>query len=129
MEFMKTSTNHWCEKENKTNLLRYLKFIENEIPENEREEFLNVIENEFSDKSFDFQKYKDKFNFEKYGTNVIKALYIWNPEENIKTTKSYKDFYSRVEESIIDVDLFLMNLASSSKTDNDESESWFDNIK
>lgn len=112
-----------------SNLFRYVSFIKDQIPEDERDKFLKVIETEFSEKPFDFKKYMSVFKFEKFSTNLLRALYIWDPINNKKTTKSYKDFFSRVEESIIDMDMFLANLANEQKdVTSDQYSSWVENI-
>lgn len=78
-----------------TTLGRYLRNNADEVPEQFRNDFLTVINNEFKDKSYDFDKYKDKFPITNFGDKVILALYYWNPEDpdiGKKITSQYNSF-------------------------------------
>jgi hypothetical protein len=116
------------EKKEQTNLLRYLITYRDQIPENMREKFLKLIETEYENEPFRFKKHLEEFTFEKFGQNIIKALYVWDPKNNTKTTKSYKEFFTRAETSIIDVDSFLSGLTTQVDEKEVDYSKWVENI-
>jgi hypothetical protein len=116
------------EKKEQTNLLRYLITYRDQIPENIREKFLKLIEIEYETEPFSFKKHLGEFTFEKFGQNVIKSLYVWDPKNNTKTTKSYKEFFTRAESSIIDIDSFLSGLTTQDDEKEVDYSKWVENI-
>jgi hypothetical protein len=66
-------------KEQVSNLVKTIKFYNNEIPEKYRNEFFEYIEKLKFD-NFDF--YTSKYDVEELGDNIIKSLYIWNESDN-----------------------------------------------
>ena len=112
-------------KSKQSNISRIINSFRNEIPEEHIDEFLKVIDT-LSDQAFDFEKNKNLFKWEKFGHNVIKCLYVWDPVKNENLKNSYKDLFIRVEDSMLDVDIFLSTLYSKDETkkeeDNEESQ-------
>ncbi|MHA1801183.1 MAG: hypothetical protein ACTSWJ_05540 [Candidatus Heimdallarchaeaceae archaeon] len=88
------------ERKTTNNILRICKYYDDEVPTEFKEEFYKSLEN-FSDKVFDFEN--SAFSLDEFGENIIKALYIWNPEKN----KNYKEFFSSVEQEVMEKDLIL----------------------
>ena len=102
------------ERKIKNNILRICKHYDDEVPDEIKEEFINFIEN-MSDKRLDFTKFP--FPIEEFGENIIKALYLWDPEKH----KNYKEFFSLIEEEAMTKNLIIAKLK---KTDSDETSDW-----
>jgi len=107
-----------------SNIYRYINHYNKQIPENVREEFLKYVEDNLNDISFNFKS--TKFKLEQFGKEIIIALNVWDPENNKLIKNSYKDFYLRIENSCLDVNLFLSGIATDeSKV---EIEDWGINV-
>jgi hypothetical protein len=87
-----------------TNLLRWIKFKINEVPEKTQKKFSKYIE-KLEDNEYDFSN--NLFQEDEFGDNIVKGLYIWNssPEKKMK----YTDFAVQIEECI-SKDLILSKL-------------------
>jgi hypothetical protein len=109
--------------EHGNNLLRVIKsqFIK-EVPEQYRDDFIKYL-SEFDNKKFDIN---DKtFPIEEFGDNVIKALYLWDPEKDDIIKKSYKEFFLKVENELMERDLILSKIKIKEETDvPKESSDW-----
>lgn len=84
-----------------SNLTRIIKFYDSEIPDEVKSKFTEYIE-KFSNKKYDFKN--SGFDLDLFGENIVKALYIWNPEIN---SKNYKEFFSSVESELMSKDLII----------------------
>lgn len=111
---------------NTLNLYRLVKQYRNEIPEKYRTEFLDMIQ-ELGNNKIDLSKIK--FPLEIFDENIIKALYIWKPEEDIKITTNFKYFFEKFENEIMTKDLILakINIKDEDKTENNEWDE-FENL-
>lgn len=94
--------------EHGNNLVRIIKsqFIK-EVPESYRDAFIEYL-SEFDNKRFDISD--KKFPIEEFGDNVIKALYLWDPEKDDTIKKSYKEFFLKVENELMDRELILSKI-------------------
>lgn len=90
------------------NLFRVVKsqFI-NEVPEKYRDDFLKYL-SEFDNKKFDLTD--TSFPIDEFGDNVIKALYLWDPENDQSITKNYKQFFLKIENELMERDLILSKI-------------------
>jgi hypothetical protein len=96
-------------------LLRVIKsqFI-NEVPENYRDDFIKYLST-FDNKKFDMT---DKtFPIDEFGDNVIKALYLWDPENDEDSVKSYKQFFLKIENELMQRDLILSKIKIKEEND------------
>jgi len=78
---------------NETNLGRFLRNHDKQIPQELKDEFLTIINTEFKDKSYDFKKYKNKFKLQEFGDDILIALYFWKPQDP-ETGKNLTGLYS-----------------------------------
>jgi len=90
------TTNPKVKKE--TNLSRFVKFFDSDIPDQYKDEFKTYIEG-LENKNFDFQKCK--FPLDEFGEDVLKGLYNWKPEDDIKISQNYTYFFERFENEIM----------------------------
>jgi len=79
----------------------------NEIPEQHRDSFMKYII-ELDNKKFDL--HNSEYPIDEFGDNVIKALYLWDPESDPTIVKNYKSFFLKVESELMDRDLILSKL-------------------
>ena len=88
-----------------TNLLRWIKFKINEVPEKTQKKFMKHIEELGYDSDYAFSN--NSFQEDEFGENIVKGLYVWNssPEKKMK----YTEFAVQIEECI-SKDLILSKL-------------------
>jgi hypothetical protein len=100
-------------KHSASNLERLIRtqFID-EVPEQYRESFMKHITELGSDK-FDLEN--TDFPIDEFGDNVIKSLYLWDPESDPVVAKNYKQFYLKVEQEIMERDLILAKVKTKEK--------------
>ena len=105
-----------CENNKVSNLLRVVKsqFID-EVPEQYRDNFMKHL-TDLGDNKFDLTN--TDFPIDEFGDNVIKALYLWDPENDPSIAKNYKQFYMKIEEEIMERDLILTKIKSSDEYKN-----------
>jgi len=101
-----------------TSLSRFANWAKEDIPEKFREDFLKYVE-ELGEKRFDFSK----FPLEEFGEQIVKALYIWNPEKN-ERHRSYKDFQAEVQSWTQTKEQILTQI----KTPKEEGDGWLSEI-
>jgi hypothetical protein len=90
------------------NLVRIISSqFKDEIPEKYREDFINYL-SEFDDKKFDLND--TEFPIDEFGDNVIKALYLWDPENDPAISKNYKSFFVKIENELMERDLILSKI-------------------
>jgi len=56
---------------------------------------------------------------EEFGDDVIKALYVWDPESDPKITKNYKELLRRIETEIMEKDQILAAVKESVTSSDD----------
>jgi len=109
-------------KRTDSNILRYVKFFDNEIPENEKEEFYRYIE---SLKVTDDVEYS-KFNLSYFGDNIVKGIYEWNESPNRE--EIYTTYFSKCEQTI-NKRLILNKVGIEVKNEEtSENEDWLSEI-
>jgi len=101
---------------NKTsNLHRFVKHFSDEIPENIRTEFISYIEI-LDKKKFDVSEIN--YAIEEFGENILKGLYLWNPDEDNKIAINYKYFFEKYENEIMTKDLIIAKMRNTEPTIN-----------
>ncbi len=75
-----------------SNIERAIMFHKEDIPEKYRQPFIEFMK-EFAEKKFNFIT---TFPLEEFGQNIIRALYIWDPEDP-KLSKNYKNLLKQIE--------------------------------
>jgi len=91
-------------------LFRVVNTLKKDIPEKYREEFLEWLEN-FKDKNFVFD---DKYPYAEFGDDIIKALYVWKPEDDPKLAKSLKHYQTQIEKELMEKS-YILSLESSNE--------------
>jgi len=110
------------EKKKESNVLKTVKFFNNEVPERYRKEFFEYIENLKND-NYNFQN--GKFESEELGENIVKTLYVWNESE--KKEEPLTTFRSKLEECILTKELIIVGqIKQENKENNDEWNLEFD---
>jgi hypothetical protein len=89
--------------EKKNHLIRVIGTYEHDIPEKYRQEFMTFLE-DFSEKNFDFS---GDFPYQEFGDDVIKALYVWKPEDNLRIKNSLKYYQMKVEDEVMEKQYIL----------------------
>jgi len=109
-------------KEKTSNIVRFVTHYRNEIPEQHRENFLLWIK-AVVDMNFTFDDCE--FPLAEFGGNIIKGLYLWKPEDDPKLTTSYKYFWSKFEDCLLDKSHILaLDEKVQEKKDNDWDEAF-----
>ena len=102
-----------------TNLERIVRGdIINEVPDQYREKFQSYIK-ELGNKNFKFGK---EFPYDEFGDEIIKVLYVWNPEDDDKLSKNFAYFTKRFAEVIHTKETIL----AGNKQEIKETGSWDD---
>jgi len=112
-------------KEKSSNILRFVTHFRSEIPEQYREEFLEWIK-KFKDTNFTFDDCK--YPLAEFGSNIIKGLYLWKPEDDKKILTNYKYFWSQYEECMLEKD-HILALDQKSDTKTDDWSNVFDQVQ
>ena len=94
------------------NLERVVKYFIDDIPDQYKESFVNHIKDKGNVK-FDFIT---TFPLEEFGEKIIRALYVWEPEEDPKVVQNYKyllktSFNSLITSSTIRILTLMMRVA------------------
>jgi len=95
------------EKYSSGNLVRIVNFYKDEIPEQYRDGFIKYIE-EVGNNKIDFSGFE--FPIEECGDNIIKALYLWDPDGDPSVTKKYKYYFAKVNNEIMERSLILTQI-------------------
>jgi phage-related protein len=93
-----------------------VKFFEDhltEIPENNRKDFMTNLET-FNNRDYDLSD--QKFPYDSFGEEGVKALFLWKPETGDKYT-TYKKFYRAIVSSVHDKQTIL-SMISDDNIDN-----------
>ena len=80
-----------------------------EVPDKYKESFFSYIL-ELGTKKFDLEN--SPFPIDEFGDNIIKALYLWDPENDPVIGKNYKQFFLKVEQELMERDLILSKIKS-----------------
>jgi len=93
-----------------SNLERLIRtqFID-EVPEQHRDNFMKYIL-ELGNNKFDMEN--TTFPVDEFGDNVVKALYLWDPENDPIVAKNYKQFFLKVEQELMERDLIIAKVKS-----------------
>ena len=89
--------------EKKNHLTRVIGTYTNDIPEKYRDDFMTFLEG-FAEKNFDFS---GDFPYQEFGGDVIKALYVWKPEDDSRIRTSLKHYQTMIEEEVMEKDYIL----------------------
>jgi hypothetical protein len=89
--------------EKKNHLTRVIGTYINDIPERHREEFMKFIEG-FAEKNFDFS---GDFPYQEFGEDIIKALYVWKPEDDNQIKNSLKHYQTLIENEVMEKQYIL----------------------
>jgi len=81
-----------------SNLSRFVKFFESDVPEACRDDFKEFIK-KTGNKNFNFSECS--FSLEEFDENIIKGLYNWKPEDDVKISQNYTYFFERFENEIM----------------------------
>jgi len=103
-----------------SNLERVANFYSDEIPVQYKDDFLKYTK-KFAEKKFDMSS--DEFPLDEFGDNIVRALYLWDPDDDPKITKSYKHYQLKIENELMEKDLILAKVKSGN-TQEEESSSW-----
>jgi len=120
--FTKGSTKVKVKKDStfKNNLERVVNFYSDEVPEQYRTDFIKYLSSA-SDTKFDLNDCE--YPLDEFGDNVVRALYLWDPTDDPKITKSYKHFQTKIENELMEKELILAQIKSGVKEEN-ESDEW-----
>lgn len=107
---------------NNSNLERLIRteYID-EIPDQYRDDFMKYLL-DLGNKKFEIDKCK--FPIDEFGDNIVKALYLWDPDSDPVISKNYKQFFLKVDEEIMERDLIFAKIKSSKESDDKSSEDW-----
>lgn len=97
------------------NLERAVKYFLDDVPEQYKESFVNHIK-EMGNVKFNFMS---TFPLDEFGDNIVKALYVWEPEEDPQVTKNYKHLLKKIETEIMEKDQILANVKEEAVTADD----------
>ncbi len=105
-----------------SNLERLIRtqFID-EVPEQYRVTFMKTIL-ELGNNKFDLEN--AQFPIDEFGDNVIKALYLWDPENDPIVSKNYKKYFLKVEQELMDRDLILAKIKIKEAESNADGGGW-----
>jgi hypothetical protein len=88
------------------NLKRVVEYFLDDVPEKYKESFVKYI-TEMGNVKFNFIT---TFPLDEFGDNVIRALYVWDPEDDPQVTKNYKYLLKKIETEIMEKDQILANV-------------------
>lgn len=84
-------------------LVRVVGTLKKDIPDRYREEFLEWIK-EFESKNFIFD---DKYPYSEFGDDLIKALYVWKPEDDPQISNSLKHYQTQIKNEVMEKQYIL----------------------
>jgi hypothetical protein len=88
------------------NLERVVKYFIDDVPEQYKVSFVTHIK-EMGNVKFNFMS---TFPLDEFGDKIVKALYVWEPEEDPQVTKNYKYLLKKIETEIMEKDQILANV-------------------
>jgi hypothetical protein len=106
-------------EEKETNLVRFVNFYKNDVPERFRDKFLAYIkELKYGPCVLDNQD----FPLEELGEDIVKGLYVWQETED-RAKDKYTDFYLRFETCLLDKKL-IISKTRGAKKEEVPAENW-----
>lgn len=93
----------------------------NEVPEQYRDSFMKYIL-ELGINKFDMEN--SEFPIDEFGDNVVKALYLWDPENDPIVAKNYKQYFLKVEQELMERDLIIAKIKSKEIESETSDENW-----
>jgi len=115
----KKETKNKVVPEKKNHLVRVVGTLKNDIPDQYKEDFIEWIK-EFDSKNFVFD---NKFPYVEFGDDLIKALYVWKPEDDSRIASSLKHYQTQIENEVMEKQYIL-----AVDENKDQSEISLDNI-
>jgi hypothetical protein len=88
------------------NLERVVKYFIDDVPEQYRDSFVKHIA-EMGNVKFNFMT---TFPLDEFGENIIRALYVWDPENDPQVTKNYKHLLKRISTEIMEKNQILSSI-------------------
>ena len=64
------------------------------------------------------------FSIDECGDNIVKALYLWDPESDERVTKNYKYYFGKVENEIMERDLILTQIKMREESETSDDTGW-----
>jgi len=117
--FFQKSLNLPIEKKKETNIIKTVKFFNNEIPKNIKDDIFKYLEEiEYNNVVF------DKINCEELGENIIKTFYIWNESSNKQ--EPLTEFRSKLESCILTKDLIILKYKKEEELQEPKNEEKWD---
>ena len=110
------------EENKKSGLLRFVQNNMSEVPENIKSNFLVYVEN-LGNSNFDYDKIEN-LNLRDLGDSLVKALYLWKPEDDDKLKTNYLYYTTKIKDSSMTKNDIISILTNKTK----EVESEWDNI-
>lgn len=104
------------EKKKETNLLKTVKFYNNEVPEKYKKDFFEYIDN-LKLNNYDFNR---NFELEEFGENIVKTIYVWNSSD--KKDEPLTSFRLKLEECILEKDLIITGFMTKPTEDTNEKQ-------
>jgi hypothetical protein len=101
------------------NLERVINFYSDEIPDKYKDGFIKLMKH-YNDKQFDLTKCE--YPLDEFGDNIIRALYLWDPNADPKITTSYKHFQLKIENELMEKDLILTKIKDSTEASSQQDE-------
>ncbi|MCF8019781.1 MAG: hypothetical protein K9L62_10260 [Vallitaleaceae bacterium] len=101
------------------NLERVINFYSDDIPDKYKDGFIKLMKH-YNDKKFDLTKCE--YPLDEFGDNIIRALYLWDPNADPKITTSYKHFQLKIENELMEKDLILTKIKDSTETSSQQDE-------
>ena len=124
VKLFETKKKEKIKKEKVSNLVRFIKGFENEIPEGLKDiiwSFVNKNENN----NCKLEEINDYIS--ELGENIVKALYVWNPENDIQVKQNFSYFCNKINEETMGKKEIIVTLNKSS-SDNQESDLWYSGL-
>ena len=88
------------------NLKRVVEYFLDDVPEKYKELFVTHIK-EMGNVKFNFIT---TFPLDEFGDNIIRALYVWDPDDDPQVTKNYKYLLKKIETEIMEKDQILASV-------------------
>jgi hypothetical protein len=103
------------------NLERVSNFYSDEIPPQYKDDFIEEVKKLTTNK---FDLSNSKFPLDEFGDNIVRALYLWDPEEDPQISKSYKHYQMKIENELMEKDLILAKVKAEETTKPKSGGEW-----
>ncbi len=91
------------EKSKKNHLARVVGTLKSDIPTQYLDDFLALIDT-CAEKNFIFDT---KFPYQEFGDDLVKALYVWKPEDDSRIGSSLKYYQTKIESEVMEKEYIL----------------------